>query len=275
MPSVCRARTVGGCAADEQEYSTVPSGRTSAEPTQPGGGGQVGQPAGREVVAVQPGARRMGVPDQQRPGVRGEVGGELAGQVDRELGLGPRGDVPDQQLLAAAALVQEQQPLVAGDRGERERGQAAPRAVGLLGDRAAVRGADDPDRRVPRVAVLGVGDRQQRLVVGERADAGVLGVGVDDPGGARRGRPARSGCRRRWRCRRRPAGGRSPARPGSRPRRPAGPARHPTAGARWPGGRRTARRPSARTRRRRCRRTTTWSPRPAAAWRGACPRAGR
>jgi hypothetical protein len=76
--------------------------------------------------------------------------------------------------------VQEQQPLVARDGGEGERGEAASRTVGLLGDGAPVRGADDPDGRVARVTVLGVGDRQQRLVVGEGADAGVLGVCVHD-----------------------------------------------------------------------------------------------
>ena len=158
----------------------MPSGRTSTDPDAARRGGQGGQVAGRDVVAEQPGAGGVRVRDEQRPAVRGEVGAELAGQVDREFGLGVRGDVPDQQLLAAAALVQEQQPLVAGDRGERERGQSAAGAVGLLGDRSAVGDADHPDRGVPRVTVLGVGDGQQRLVLGERADPGVLGVGVDD-----------------------------------------------------------------------------------------------
>ena len=100
----------------------MPSGRTSAEPTQPGGGGSSVQRAGRQVVAVQPGAGRVRVPDQQGPGVGVTVGGQLAGQVERELGLGVGVDVPDQQLLAAAALVQQQQPGVAGDRGEARAG---------------------------------------------------------------------------------------------------------------------------------------------------------
>ena len=44
------------------------------------------------------------------------------------------GDVPDQQLLAAAALVADQQPAVAGQRAELQRVQAAALAVPLLGD---------------------------------------------------------------------------------------------------------------------------------------------
>ena len=39
VPSGCSARTLVGSAADEQVYSTVPSGRTCAEPTQPGATG--------------------------------------------------------------------------------------------------------------------------------------------------------------------------------------------------------------------------------------------
>ena len=35
VPSGCRARTDDGYAADDQPYSTVPSGRTSAPPTDP------------------------------------------------------------------------------------------------------------------------------------------------------------------------------------------------------------------------------------------------
>ena len=137
-----------------------------------------------EVVAVEPGAGRVRVPDQQERGVGRPVGGHLARQVEVDLGLGVGVDVPDQQLLAAAALVQQQEPGVAGHGGEAERGEGLAGAVGLLGDRAPVGHPHHPDVRVAGVAVLGVADREQGLVLGEAADARVLGVGVDHLGGA-------------------------------------------------------------------------------------------
>ena len=93
-----------------------------------------------------------------------------------DLGLGVGVDVPDQQLLPAAALVQQQEPGVARHGGEAERGEALAGAVGLLGDRAPVGHPHHPHVGVAGVAVLGVADREQGLVFGEAADARVLGV---------------------------------------------------------------------------------------------------
>ena len=53
-------------------------------------------------------------------------------------------------------------------------------AVVPLAHRDAVGHPQHADRRVARVAVLGVRDGQQRLVARQRADPGVLGVGVED-----------------------------------------------------------------------------------------------
>ena len=270
MPSVCRARTVGA----------APPTSTSTRPCRPGGrrpsprsrrrwaGRSAGRSRGRSGAA---GCAPRGV-DQQGPGVRGEVGGELAGQVDHELGLRAPADVQTSSSSRPRRSCRSSSRWSPGT-GANVSGSGRALGPSDFSRPRCRRGADDPDRQAPespcssgRSPALSssVARRRRRPRRGRRR-----------PGRGRRVRPARSGCRRRWRCRRRPARGRSPARPGSRPRRPAGPARHPTAGVRWPGGRRTARRPSARTRRRRCRRTTTRSPRPAAAWRGACPRAGR
>jgi hypothetical protein len=47
----------------------------------------------------------MGVHDEDRGGVRVPGGGQFARQVDDDLLLGVRLDVPDQQLLATPALV--------------------------------------------------------------------------------------------------------------------------------------------------------------------------
>jgi hypothetical protein len=74
----------------------------------PGRHRQLGQLAGLEGVAVQPGAGDRGVPDQQELGVGVEVGVDLAGQVEGDLALGVGEHVPQQQFLAAVALVQEQ-----------------------------------------------------------------------------------------------------------------------------------------------------------------------
>ena len=133
--------------------------------------------------------------DQQRRAVGVPAGRHVAGQVEHDLGLGVGGDVPDQQLLPAAPLVPDQQPAVAGQRAELQRVQAAALAVPLLGDDGGlvvgrVGGAQHPQRRVARVAVLGVGDDQQLVVAGQGVDRRGVGVPVDHPrGGAGRRQP--------------------------------------------------------------------------------------
>ena len=81
-----------------------------------------------------------------------------------------------------------------GDGGEAERGEALAGAVGLLGDRAPVGHPHHPHVRVAGVAVLGVADREQGLVLGEAADAGVLGVSRRPPRRRRRRGAPRSAC---------------------------------------------------------------------------------
>ena len=151
------------------------------------GDGELGQLAAAQVVPVQPGAGGVDVRDQQRVPVGVEVGDQLAGQVDREFGLGVGEHVPDQQLLAPAPLVLQQQPGVAGHRREGQRGQPLARAVGLVGDRGDGPVGGEPHhahRRVARVAVLGVPDREQRLVLRQRPDVRVLRMRVHDLGPA-------------------------------------------------------------------------------------------
>jgi hypothetical protein len=81
------------------------------------------------------------VADQQRRPVGVPAGGDVAGQVEDDLGLGAGGDVPHQQLLAAAALVAHQQPPVARQRGELQGVQAQALAVPLAGHHRVVGGA--------------------------------------------------------------------------------------------------------------------------------------
>ncbi len=208
-----------GSAADEQVYSTVPSGRTSAEPTQPGGHrqlapaprcpGRTGTAGCGPRVCARPAAPRR--PGRSRRPARRAGPRPAPARCPRRR---PRAAAPPGRAARAAAAVG-----VAGPRDEGERGQPAAGPVGLLGDQGAVGHPDHPHRRVPRVAVLGVADRQQRLVLGQRPHPGVLRVGVD---GARRtvatAQPDAC-CRRRSRCRRPASSGRSPGRPGSRPAR--------------------------------------------------------
>lgn len=137
----------------------------------------VGQP-----VAVERAAALVEVHDQQRVGVGVPGGADLAGQVQGQLGLRVLLDVPDQQLLAAAALVQHEQPRVSGDRRELQRVQALPLAVPLLGDGREPVGGVDADGRVPGVTVLGVRDREQPFVAGQRGDTGVVLARVEPLG---------------------------------------------------------------------------------------------
>ena len=105
-----------------------------------------------------------------------------ARQLQRQVRLLAGGHVPHQGLPAAPALVADEQARVAVDGGEAEdlQAQLAGAALGVVevGDRGAVR-AQDAQRRVHRVAVLGVLDGDERAVVGEVADAGRLAVAVD------------------------------------------------------------------------------------------------
>ncbi len=122
------------------------------------------------------------VHDQQAGAVRIPLGADVAGQLQGEVGLLARRHVPHQGLPAAPALVADEQAGVAVDRREAQdlQAQLLPAALGVvqLGDLAAV-AAQDAQRRVHRVAVLGVLDRDQGAVVGEVADARRLAVPVD------------------------------------------------------------------------------------------------
>ena len=219
-------------------------------------GVQLLQRAGAQVVAVQLAAGGVVVADQQRRAVGVEAGRHVAGQVEHDLGLGVGLDVPDQQLLAAAPLVPDQQPPVVGQRTELQGVQAAALAVPLLGDDGrlvlgGVGGAEHPQRRVARVAVLGVRDDEQLVVAGEGVDRRRVGVPVDHPGGAAGGRePQLAAVVGRPADRHQRAAHLQPGR--DRPARPRGRRRRP-------GRRRTAGSSRRRTRRRRCRRTTRWS----------------
>ena len=121
----------------------------------PAAAGSVGQLAGGEVVAVQGGAAGVGVHTSSAVRVRVEVGVHVAGQIDRQLGDRARTGVPDQQLVPAAALVADQQPLVAGHRRERHRVEPLAGTVGELGDHLAVGDADTP-------AAPGIGSHRAR-----------------------------------------------------------------------------------------------------------------
>jgi hypothetical protein len=69
---------------------------------------------------------------------------DLAGQAQVHLGLRVRDDVPDQQLAAATALVQDQHSRVTEDGREPERVQALAGAVPEVRDGRAVGDPDDP-----------------------------------------------------------------------------------------------------------------------------------
>ena len=220
---------------------------------------QLLQGAGGQVVAVELAAGGVVVPDEQGGAVRVEAGRHVAGQVEHDLGLGVGGDVPDQQLLAAAALVADQQPPVVGQGAELQRVQSAAVAVPLLRDhrRGVLGGAGRPQhaqRGVARVAVLGVRDDQQLVVAGQRVDRGRVRVPVDHPGLAAGRRQPQLAAVVGGPADRRRACGRPPGPPG-RPARPRGPPR-------CRGRRRTAGSARCRTRRRRCRRTTRSCRRP-------------
>ncbi|CAM5610919.1 hypothetical protein SALBM311S_05971 [Streptomyces alboniger] len=137
---------------------------------------------GRQVVAEELAAGLEAVRDQQAGAVRVPLGAHVTGQVQGEVGLLAGRHVPHQGLPAAPALVADQQPGVAVHRSEAEDLQAeflgAALGVVEVGDRCAV-GAHDAQRRVHRVAVLGVLDGDQRAVVREVADARGLAVAVD------------------------------------------------------------------------------------------------
>ncbi len=59
------------------------------------------------------GASRVGVHHQQGARVGIEVRVQVARQVDHQFGDRAGGDVPDQQLVAAATLMTDQQSLIA------------------------------------------------------------------------------------------------------------------------------------------------------------------
>ena len=141
--------------------------------------GELGELLAPQVVAVQPGAGGVGVPDEQVVAVGCEVGEHLTGQVEADLPLLVAQHVPDQQLLTAVALVQQEQPSVACDRREREGLEPPALPVVQLGDGVTVGDAQDAHGGMAGVAVLGVADREEGLVLRQRADARVLDVAVD------------------------------------------------------------------------------------------------
>src|SRR5690606_24909366 len=151
----------------------------------PARGLQPGEAPVGQVVAVQLVARLVRVGDQQRGPVRVPGRADLAGQVEDDLLLTADDRVPDEQLVAAAPLVVDQEPRVPLDGGEPGRVHALAGTVPQVGDGGAV-GPDDAQRHVAAVAVLAVADGDQALAAGQRGDVRVLRVVVDDLGrGAR------------------------------------------------------------------------------------------
>ena len=138
--------------------------------------------AGREVEPVQGRAGAVLGVHEQGGAVLVPVGRQVAGQcgeVRIDPGAGRR--VPQKRQWPAGALVQRQQPVVAGHRGEAQDGQPQPFAVPQIGHDVAGDG-EHPQCLVPTVAVLAVLQDDQALVAREPGDVGVLLVAVEHPG---------------------------------------------------------------------------------------------
>ena len=158
---------------------------------------QLGQRAGRRGRSGSSRVRAACVCQTSRNVASGdEVGGHLAGQVEvrsrsrcrrrRPRSAAPRGRG------ARAASSSRWSPATGANA---ERGEALAGAVGLLGDRAPVGHAHHADVGVAGVAVLGVADREQGLVLGERRRRPASSaLRVDHRRRRRRRGAPRSGC---------------------------------------------------------------------------------
>ena len=202
----------------------MPSGRTVGRADRsPARVGSSVSVAGREVVAVQPGAGRVRVHDQQRAAVRVPVGGRprRAGRARSSVSVS----------AATSQISSSSRPRRScssssrwspGDRGERRAAsRPLPGPSDFSATSAAVGHATAP-------AAPGAGSRRARsgsiassVSSSESAPTPASSASrVDDlrPAPSPR-RTARSACRRRWTCRPRRPCGRSRGRPGSRRRR--------------------------------------------------------
>ena len=148
-----------------------------------------GQRARRELVSVEAVTALVVVRDEERGGIGPPVHCfHRTGEAEIEVGPHAAREVPDRGTLLSLALMGDDEPSVARQRGPARREQRHA-LVDLFGDRRTGPRIDDSKRRVQAVAVLGVLEREHRSVGREPAqlptpeirapDADVLGAAPD------------------------------------------------------------------------------------------------
>ena len=163
-PSRPIERISGGVDESLHWYQTSPSGRAAASEIVPGLGRQLDQALRIQLQPIEAGSAGVLVAQQDGRAVGIPRRLDVTRQIDRERARLTGRRPPDQRSLQVVALMQHEDPLVARDERKASRVQTQPGTVRQLADELPVR-VHDAQLRVARVAVLGVMDADQPLVV--------------------------------------------------------------------------------------------------------------